>query len=247
MKRGFIGILGGIFLCVSGCSSGYAPSNAAIVETDVEAITFEASAVPEEEQELLESCPVGTFFMHPATKEGFLQIRVDSAAVYENWKEAELPFDELSQSTDSVSSMYEDIPFDQTMFYEDGGVVDGYQLIILSITIRNENAVEYEAADEFYISYLGITKKELLEKPDPDLSKAIPELEFVVRKCYSIAYFDAGMDSDKNYRKFQLPIGETAQMKLGFLVKESDLQEGKLVGTNGINCYNTTLFDLGLD
>ena len=55
MKRGFIGILGGIFLCVSGCSSGYAPSNAAIGETDVEAITYEASAVPEEEQELLES------------------------------------------------------------------------------------------------------------------------------------------------------------------------------------------------
>jgi len=44
-----------------------------------------------------------------------------------------------------------------------------------------------------------------------------------------------------------LPIGETAQMKLGFLVKESDLQEGKLVGTNGCGCYNDTLFDLGLD
>ena len=142
MKRGFIGIVGGIVLCVSGCSSGYAPSNAAIGETDVEAITFEASVVPEEEQELLESCPVGTFFMHPATKEGFLQIRVDSAAVYDNWKEAELSFDELSQSIGPVSSMYEeDLPYDQTMFYEDGGVVDGYQLIILSITIRNENAV----------------------------------------------------------------------------------------------------------
>ena len=137
----FIFIAVGIILCVSGCGSGYAPSNAAIVETDVEAITFEASAVPEEEQELLESCPVGTFFMHPAMKEGFLQIRVDSAAVYDNWKEAELPFDELRQFTDSVSSMDEDLPYDQTMFYEDGGVVDGYQLIILSITIRNENAV----------------------------------------------------------------------------------------------------------
>jgi len=247
MKRGFIGIVGGIVLCVSGCSTGYAPSNAAIVETDVEAITYEASAVPEEEQELLESCPVGTFFMHPGTKEGFLQIRVDSAAVYDNWKEAELPFDKLRQSTGSVSSMYEDLPYDQTMFYEDGGVVDGYQLVILSITIRNENAVEYEAADKFYITSLGITKKELLEKPDPFISQAMPELKFVVGKCYSNAYFDAGLESDKYYWLFQLPIGETAQMKLGFLVKESDLQEGKLVGTNGINCYNTTLFDLGLD
>jgi len=247
MKRGFIGIAGGIILCVSGCGSGYAPSNAAIVETDVEAITYEASAVPEEEQELLESCPVGTFFMHPGTKEGFLQIRVDSAAVYDNWKEAELSFDELHQSIGPVSSMYEDIPYDQTMFYEDGGVVDGYQLVILSITIRNENAVEYGAADGFYITSLGITKKELLEKPDPFISEAMPELKFVVGKCYSNAYFDAGLDSDKNYWMFQLPIGETAQMKLGFLVKESDLQEGKLVGTNGINCYNTTLFDLGLD
>ena len=247
MKRGFIGIAGGIILCLSGCGSGYAPSNAAIGETDVEAITFEASAVPEEEQELLEICPVGTFFMHPATKEGFLQIRVDSAAVYDNWKEAELPFDKLRQSTDSVSSMDEDLPYDQTMFYEDGGVVDGYQLIILSITIRNENAVAYGAADGFYITRLGITKKELLKKPDPFISQAIPELEFVVRKCYSNAYFDAGLDSDKNYWKFQLPLGETAQMKLGFLVKESDLQEGKLVGTNGYGCHNTTLFDLGLD
>jgi len=247
MKRGFIGIAGGIVLCVSGCSSGYAPSNAAIVETDVEAITYEASAVPEEEQELLESCPVGTFFMHPGTKEGFLQIRVDSAAVYDNWKEAELPFDELHQSTEPVFLMDEDIPYDQTMFYEDGGVVEGYQLVILSITIRNENAVEYEAADKFYITRLGITKKELLEEPDPFISEAMPELKFVVRKCYSNAYFDAGLDSDENYWMFQLPIGETAQMKLGFLVKESDLQEGKLVGTNGINCYNTTLFDLGLD
>ena len=247
MKRGFIGIVGGIILCVSGCGSGYAPSNAAIVETDVEAITYEASAVPEEEQELLESSPVGTFFMHPGTKEGFLQIRVDSAAVYDNWEEAELPFDELSQSIDSVFLMYEDIPDDQTMFYEDGGVVDGYQLIILSITIRNENAVEYGAADGFYITSLGITKKELLEKPDPFISQAMPELKFVVRKCYSIAYFDAGLDSDKNFFKYQLPIGETAQMKLGFLVKESDLQAGKLVGTNGRSCHNTTLFDLGLD
>jgi len=247
MKRGFIGIAVGIILCVSGCGSGYAPSNAAIGETDVEAITYEASAVPEEEQELLESCPVGTFFMHPAMKEGFLQIRVDSAAVYDNWKEAELPFDKLRQSTDSVSSMDEDLPYDQTMFYEDGGVVDGYQLIILSITIRNENAVAYGAADKFYITRLGITKKELLKKPDPFISQAIPELEFVVRKCYSNAYFDAGLDSDKNYWKFQLPLGETAQMKLGFLVKESDLQEGKLVGTNGYGCHNTTLFDLGLD
>jgi len=185
--------------------------------------------------------------MHPATKEGFLQIRVDSAAVYDNWKEAELPFDKLRQFTDSVSSMDEDIPYDQTMFYEDGGVVDGYQLVILSITIRNENAVEYGAADGFYINNLGITKKELLEKPDPVLSQAIPELKFVVGKCYSNAYFDAGLESDKNYWMFQLPIGETAQMKLGFLVKESDLQEGKLVGTNGINCHNNTLFDLGLD
>ena len=75
----------------------------------------------------------------------------------------------------------------------------------------------------------------------------MPELKFVVGKCYSNAYFDAGLESDKNYWMFQLPIGETAQMKLGFLVKESDLQEGKLVGTNGRNCYNTTLFDLGLD
>jgi len=247
MKRGFIGIAGGIILCVSGCSSGYAPSNAAIGETDVEAITFEASAVPEEEQELLEICPVGTFFMHPATKEGFLQIRVDSAAVYDNWKEAELPFDELSQSTEPVFLMDEDLPYDQTMFYEDGGVVDGYQLIILSITIRNENAVEYEAADEFFIASLGITKKELLEKPDPVLSQAMPELKFEVGKCYSPVYFDAGMESDKNYWMFQLPIGETAQMKLGFLVKESDLQEGKLVGTNGYGCLNDTLFDLGLD
>ena len=246
MKRGFIGIAGGIVLCVSGCGSGYAPSNAAIVETDVEAITYEASAVPEEEQELLESYPVGTFFMHPA-KEGFLQIRVDSAAVYDNWKEAELPFDKLRQFTDSVSSMYEDLPYDQTMFYEDGGVVEGYQLIILSITIRNENAVAYEAADKFFITSLGITKKELLEKPDPFISEAMPELKFVVGKCYSNAYFDAGLDSDKNYWMFQLPIGETAQMKLGFLVKESDLQEGKLVGTNGYGCHNTTLFDLGLD
>ena len=246
MKRGFIGIAGGIVLCVSGCSSGYAPSNAAIVETDVEASTYEASAVPEEEQELLESCPVGTFFMHPGTKDGFLQIRVDSAAVYDNWKEAELPFDELSQSTDSVASMYEDLPDDQTMFYEDGSVVDGYQLVILSITIRNENAVAY-GADGFYINNLGITKKELLEKPDPVTSQAIPELKFEVGKCYSNAYFDAGLDSDKNYWMFQLPIGETAQMKLGFLVKESDLQEGKLVGTNGYGCLNTTLFDLGLD
>ena len=246
MKRGFIGIAGGIVLCVSGCGSGYAPSNAAIVETDVEAITYEASAVPEEEQELLESYPVGTFFMHPA-KEGFLQIRVDSAAVYDNWKEAEIPFDELHQSIGPVSSMYEDIPDDQTMFYEDGGVVEGYQLIILSITIRNENAVAYEAADKFFITSLGITKKELLEKPDPFISQAMPELKFVVGKCYSNAYFDAGLDSDKNYWMFQLPIGETAQMKLGFLVKESDLQEGKLVGTNGYGCLNDTLFDLGLD
>ena len=53
MKRGFIGIAGGIVLCVSGCGSGYAPSNAAIVETDVEAITFEASAVPEEDRQCL--------------------------------------------------------------------------------------------------------------------------------------------------------------------------------------------------
>ena len=189
---------------------------------------------------------MGTFFMHPA-KEGFLQIRVDSAAVYDNWKEAELPFDKLRQFTDSVSSMYEDLPYDQTMFYEDGGVVEGYQLIILSITIRNENAVAYEAADKFFITSLGITKKELLEKPDPFISEAMPELKFVVGKCYSNAYFDAGLDSDKNYWMFQLPIGETAQMKLGFLVKESDLQEGKLVGKNGYGCHNTTLFDLGLD
>ena len=75
----------------------------------------------------------------------------------------------------------------------------------------------------------------------------MPELKFVVGKCYSNAYFDAGLESDKNYWMFQLPIGETAQMKLGFLVKESDLQEGKLVGTNGRGFYNTTLFDLGLD
>ena len=73
------------------------------------------------------------------------------------------------------------------------------------------------------------------------------ELKFVVGKCYSNAYFDAGLDSDKNFFKYQLPIGETAQMKLGFLVKESDLQAGKLVGTNGRSCHNTTLFDLGLD
>ena len=48
------------------------------------------------------------------------------------------------------------------------------------------------------------------------------ELKFVVGKCYSNAYFDAGLDSEENYWMFQLPIGETAQMKLGFLVKESD-------------------------
>jgi len=53
MKRGFIGIVGGIILCVSGCSSGHAPSNAAIGEPDVEAITFEASAVPEEDRQCL--------------------------------------------------------------------------------------------------------------------------------------------------------------------------------------------------
>ena len=117
--------------------------------------------------------------------------------------------------------MYEDLPDDQTMFYEDGSVVDGYQLVILSITIRNENSVAY-GADGFYINNLGITKKELLEKPDPFISQAIPELKFEAGKCYSNAYFDAGLDSDKNYWMFQLPIGETAQMKLGFLVKESD-------------------------
>jgi len=58
----------------------------------------------------------------------------------------------------------------------------------------------------------------------------MPELKFVVGKCYSNAYFDAGLESDKNYWMFQLPIGETAQMKLGFLVKESDLQGGNWLG-----------------
>lgn len=237
-----------ICLCMlvfmSGCRSSndspesFAPNGQA--ET-----AYEVSSISEEMQQDLYIYPQGQTFESEIGKEGVFEITVNSSCLFNRWKEAGIPFDELSQSLDSIS-MIEDTPEEGDLFYEDGSIREGYQFLLLNLTITNKDAVARQMGDIFNLNNLVITERELLESPDPVLKEAKPELLFKTTKYSRITYSSKAAEA---VWKVQIPVGETVQVDLGYLVKDygGETEGHTLIGSDGGDRQTQILFDLGLE
>lgn len=153
----------------------------------------------------------GTAFKDPFV-EGNLYYTVDESKAYQDLtqagieKEALIAPHNLYHSQD-MGERYQKI---SDFIQEDGSVVETHQLIILDVTIRNENA-------------LGLTKKNEFNIVDLSLYGGNP----VTR--YYIAYFsESGKVDEAQPLHYELEQGQEIKVQLAYLVLQEDVES--LVG-----------------
>lgn len=232
-------------LLLCGCSSALPPRQEFVASGAPEEVP-EASVLSEEKQEQLYLYPQGQPFVSEMGKEGVFEITIESAEIYDNWKDANVSYEDLNQSADAIICMDDNLP-EGNLFNEDGSMLEGYRFLLLHVLLKNQNAISNQAGDIFNLNNLVITEKELLENPDSVLKNAMPELEFKTTKYYRITYSNQAVENE--VWKVCLPVGETLQVDLGYLVKDygNEVEGHTLIGSDGGDRKSQVLFDLGLD
>jgi hypothetical protein len=172
---------------------------------------------------------------NPHVQQGNLFYIIEKSGVYQSIKECGLNENvflfpsntySLDEAGEQLRATYREM---SDYIHEDGSVVDTHRLIVLDITIRNENALGNPKKKEFNIYDFGL----LGGKPT---------------NTYYMSYFSeagkiAGSDQPFHYNLEQ---GKEIKAQIGFFVLKEDVEKKMLVGVNGMGSENQINFDLGI-
>lgn len=159
---------------------------------------------------------VGTTFNAPFV-EGNMYYTINQSDIYENLKEAGIKKEDLIfpynlYASWDIKEQYHEI---SDYVLEDGSIVDSHQLVLIDITIKNENAMGIIKKNEFLISDISLYGGEPVTQ-------------------YNIVYFgEAGKVDAEQPLHYELKQGEELRTKIGFFVMKEDAKD--LIGkTNDI-------------
>lgn len=165
-------------------------------------------------------------FKDPLTREGSLFYTIEQCRVYQNINQCELKSEDFYHPCnvyypDAVEKEYTQV---SDCIKEDGSIEEKHQLVLLDITVENEDAVGPIKKNEFTIYNISLVGG------NPN------------NNYYAVYFSEAGKTGDSEQPfYFEIEQGQERNLQLGFFVLKEDLDKKEVKGLIGAELIDLEL------